>query len=428
MAVVKPFRALHYDPSKTELGRVIAPPYDVISREYEQVLHERDPYNAIRLELGAPPPAHEAQERRYQDSKRHLDQWAAEGILTTDSTDSFYLYEQKFRHPFRDQIINRTAFFARLKLEPFENRIVFPHEKTHASAKTDRRRLLETTRTHFSPVFSLYEDLARATSAVRERYAVRAPLFDFSDPEGTHHRLWRITESGDIQSVQSIFDRKRIFIADGHHRYETALRYASDLNGGRIDDHKSEAYMLSAFVAFDDPGLLILPIHRVIQKAASMDKTEFLEKLKKHFVLHLVSKSVLEKISEGTITDGFGLAFSENECYLLELKDETLARQAMPSGKPALWYELDVTRISHLILEPLLSLDSAVKVEQNVFYTPRLEEAFTKLKEGSASCAFIVRPVTAETIREICESGELMPQKSTYFYPKFPSGLLMYRY
>ena len=186
-------------------------------------------------------------------------------------------------------------------------------------------------------------------------------------------------------------------------------------------------YVLTTFVRFNDPGLLILPIHRVVLKSTPIDQQRFLEGLKKHFVLHAVSRAVLEKVSEGSITEGFGLALSEAECFLLELKDKTTARQVMPDGKPARWYELDMNLVSYLVFEPLLQIKNN-ELEWKVFYTPSIDEAFGKFKEGEAECAFFTRPVTPQTIKEVCESGELMPQKSTYFYPKFPSGLLIYRH
>ncbi|MBI1977362.1 MAG: DUF1015 domain-containing protein [Candidatus Omnitrophica bacterium] len=428
MATVKPFRALRYDPTQVAMERVVAPPYDVISKDDEAELRERDPYNVIRLELGQASKADIEKKERYLHARKYLDEWRRKNVLVTEQNPGFYLYEVSYDHPFSPKKLSRLALFGLLKLEPFERKVVFPHEKTHASPKVDRGKLLRATQTNFSPVFTIYEDTSNLLDQLKVKLELGKPLFDFTDEQTTHHRLWFIQESDMVKQIQDVFDRKRIFIADGHHRYSTALQYAEEMNGkGGGGEDPNWNYVLTTFVRFTDPGLLILPIHRVVYNAVPIEREIFLEALKKHFILHSVSRSVLEKVSEGAITEGFGLVLSEHECYLLELKDNTTARQSMPTGKPALWYELDMTLVSYLILEPILGITES-KLEWNVFYTPSVGEAFEKVVSKEALCAFIIRPVNCQTIKDICESGELMPQKSTYFYPKFPSGLLMYHH
>ena len=431
MAVVRPFRAWHYHPKRVAIERVVAPPYDVISEPYRLELHKRDPYNVIRLELGQAKAGEIDQQSRYEEARTYLDQWSRQGILTCEAKEGFYLDEMEYEHPFQKRTLSRLALFALLKLEPFERKIVFPHERTHASPKVDRGKLLRATRAHFSPVFMLYEDPTNTLETIRKACDSRPPLFDGSDDQKVRHRLWVIDDKNEIDLITSQFDRKRIFIADGHHRYETALGYAQELHEKGTGEGSWD-YVMSTFVRFSDPGLLILPIHRVVLakptgRSSDFDKSAFTDRLKGHFVLHSMSRSVLEKVSEGAITEGFGLAFSDTECFLLELKDKTTARQMMPEGKTTSWYELDMNLISYLILEPLLEIKEA-ELEQRIFYTPSPEEAFEKLGEKEALCALFVRPVTPQIIKDVCESGELMPQKSTYFYPKFPSGLLIYRH
>ncbi len=428
MALIKPFCAWHYHPRKVAIDRVIAPPYDVISESYRQELHERDPHNVIRLILGQPKAGGAFEDREYQKARDYLDQWTRDKILSCEPKEGFYLYEMGYDHPFHKKPLSRLALFALLKLEPFERKVIFPHERTHASPKVDRGKLLRATHANFSPVFTLYEDPTKTLDEIRRNCESQAPLFDFLDDQKMSHRLWVIDEKKKMAQIAAQFDRKRIFIADGHHRYETALGYAQEMSQKAVSNGKASwEYVMSTFVRFNDPGLSILPIHRVVLKSQPADHGAFLESLKKHFVLHSVSRSVLEKVSEGSITEGFGLAFSETECYLLELRDRTRARQDMPAGKPERWYELDMNLLSFLIFEPLLDIQDT-QLEWNIFYTPSVDEAFGKLKGREASCAFFIRPITAHVIKEICESGELMPQKSTYFYPKFPSGLLIYRH
>ncbi len=425
MAVVKPFHALHYDPRKVKIEQVIAPPYDIISADDKKVLYQRDPYNVVQLELSIPDPKNPPTQFVYAGTATTLKLWTGEKVLIQDPKEAYYLYEMQYQHPFHNKMLTRLSLFGALKLEPFEQKIVFPHEKTHATAKVDRMQLLKATECNFSPIFALYEDETNTLDQIYQSLKDQPALYDFQDEKGTTHRLWPIQSQKEKENIQKTFQRRRVFIADGHHRYETALNYAIEKNNGTITGNHPWDYVMTSFVRFHDLGLLILPIHRVVLKSTPINREEFKEKLKKYFILHSVSRSVLEKVSEGSITDGFGLAFSDNECFSLELKDKTTARQAMPKEKPAAWHDLDMNLISYLIFEPLLQIKNN-ELEWKIFYTSSVDEAFGKLKGSDAECAFFIRPVTPRAIKEICESGELMPQKSTYFYPKFPSGLLMY--
>ncbi len=430
MATVESFRAWHYEPHQVSLERVVAPPYDVISRTYQEELYARDSHNVIRLILGQATPEEIKQDERYEAARKHLEAWTKENVLVRDQTPAYYLQETTYSHPYRNTKLTRLALFGRLKLEAFGSGSVYPHEKTHASAKEDRMKLLRATHTNFSPIFLIHQDSEGKVDKIRKQLQGEIPLFDFSDDQGAAHRVWAVSATNAIQNVAGLFRDQKVFIADGHHRYETALRFASETwvsqkSGGNYA--RGCDYVMSAFVRFSDPGLLILPIHRIVLPSVSFDQMQLIEALKRNFILHSVTRSVLEKISEGTAQDGFGLAFSEDECYVLELKDQMAAQRQMPEGRARAWYGLDVNLVSYLILEPLLGIQSA-HLEKSVRYSPSSEEVFNALKKKEAALAFLIRPTNVERIKEICESGELMPQKSTYFYPKFSSGLLMYRH
>ena len=427
MASVKPFQALHYHPQNISIGKVVAPPYDIISPDENKKLHDRDPHNVIRLELGDPDAKNSPQDSVYIASAHCLSEWIKTGVLIKDSKPAYYLYEMNYQHPFKQQTLRRLALFGALKLEPFENKVVFPHEKTHSTAKVDRMKLLKKTECNFSPIFGLYEDSSNTLDSIYEATKKTKPMYEFQDEKKTTHKLWRIESASEIRSIENTFSKTGIFIADGHHRYETALNYALEKNGGSISRKNLWDYVLTAFVRFHDPGLLILPIHRVVLNTVSIDQENLLAGLKKHFQVHAASKAEITKAAEGQKVKGFGVAFSEQECYFLELKNEQTAFDAMPKGKPKSWYSLDITQVSHLILEPFLNMDGA-HLEKTLSYTANTEEAFGLLRERKSPCVFFVRPLQAPVIKKICESGELMPQKSTYFYPKFPSGLLMYKH
>ena len=476
MAHIKPFQAWYYHPKRVAIERVVAPPYDVISHEEARALQARDPHNVIRLILGQASAEDVERDDRYRQARNYLNRWIKEGVLTQERKAGYYLLETSYEHPGVKKKLLRLAFFALLRLEPFERKIVFAHERTHESPKLDRGKLLRATQANFCPVFTLYEDPTHGLEETRGACESRTPLFDFTDGESTHHRLWFLAEPAQLDQLNRALDRKRIFIADGHHRYETALRYADEMNaalqkagihppsplsspplrlgeaedgfvlrrtGGRGDGEEGHVsaterlhqkrgdptwnYVLCAFVHFQDPGLAILPIHRLILTSVVVDPGDIKTRLKKNFVLHSVSRPVLERVSQGSLTEGFGFALSEEECYLMELKDRTTARQLMPDGKPQSWYDLDVNLFTYLVLEPLLRIEQK-RLERDVEYTSSVSEVFDKLKNRKAVCSFVLRPIKVQAIKEICESGELMPPKSTYFFPKFPSGLLIYRH
>jgi uncharacterized protein (DUF1015 family) len=428
MAQVKPFCGWHYKPDKVSIERVIAPPYDVISISQQKVLYEKDPHNVIRLILGQATSEEIKQDARYQTARKHLDEWSKQGVLVCDNEPAYYLYEINYEHPFLGRRLSRLALFGLLRLERFGSGRVFPHEKTHASPKVDRGKLLRATHANFSPVFTVYEDSTSILDEIHARTKKAQPLFSFMDDQDIYHKLWLINQPGDVSQISNNFRDKSIFIADGHHRYETALRFSEEMaEVGGVNQDAAWNYVLSTLVRFTDPGLLILPIHRVVSKSVSFSKDKLLERLKQNFILHHVSRSALEKISEGSIQEGFGFAFNEDACFLAELKDKTNARIQMPNGKTQAWYEIDMNLISYLIFEPLLKMKND-ELEKTVIYTPFTEEAFKLLKTGKAGISFFVRPTDTRLMKQVCESGELMPQKSTYFYPKFPSGLVMYRH
>ncbi|OGW81764.1 MAG: hypothetical protein A3G33_05630 [Omnitrophica bacterium RIFCSPLOWO2_12_FULL_44_17] len=486
MAEVKPFSAMRYNLNQVKPENVVAPPYDIISEAKSRSLYERDPYNIIRIELTQPVLEGCTADGRYEKAKGHLGEWFGKQILYQDKKDCFYLHELIFDHPFLAKKLTRIAVYGRIKVEPFSKKVVFPHERTHASPKIDRGKLLQAIRTNISPVFFLYQDPSQVLAKIYQSLLAKKPEMDFTDDMSIRNRLWVIDGENEIRMISSVFERRNIFIADGHHRYETALGYAEEMRAARqeaiartvgsaaevknvipecfnrgsisqLEPNKCNGfplprkdgagpcfsqgkdcgndspatqpwdYALGAFVPFDDPGLLILPIHRVIRNSISADKERLLANLKASFNLRAIPRVMIDKIAEGDMKEGFGMAFSEAECFLLELKEKSIAKEKMPAGKPEDWYQLDVNLISYLIVEPLLKITNA-DLEKHVTYTPDVREVFKHLKSGEAFCAFFVKPVTTKKIKDICETGEVMPQKSTYFYPKFPSGLVMYRH
>jgi len=433
MATVIPFRARRYNINQVEIDRVVAPPYDVISQAEQEALYARDAHNIIKLELGIDAPNDNETNNKYERARQYLEEWTDQSILAQDKLPGFYLHETKFPDPETGAKRRRIVLFGLIKLEPFEKRTVLPHEKTHSGPKEDRFKLLTATKTNFSPVFGLYDDPEKIINRLHGRFQLDRPLFSFELENGESHKLWQITNSLEVARISRMFEAKSILIADGHHRYETALRYAEEqrkLNGGEAA--LPSDYALMGLVESKDEGLLIFPIHRMIKNLPAIgdcpdvpDLPPFLGRLSEVFTVEKVGPEILPKIAKGKLKSGFGIQLGE-ESYYLKLKNEDTARAEMPEGKPESWYRLEVAQISHLVLKRLGIPEGAF--EGHVTYTKSAEEAIQAAQSKEASLSLIVPPIKAETMQEICKSGELMPQKSTYFHPKLGSGFLMYRH
>lgn len=423
MATIVPFKAWHYNTS-LDIASVVAPPYDVISPSEQEALYERSPHNVIKIELGKDEPGDHDTTNKYTRAKDFWKVWSEESVVVQDKKPGFYLYENKFLDPQTGKKRTRLVLFGLIKLEPFQSKVVLPHEKTHSGPKEDRFKLLSATQTNFSPVFGLYQDSNQTVKLFHGKAQLDRPLFSFEQDNGDFHRLWQITNSMEVSKLSKIFEGKSILIADGHHRYETALRYAEEKRNSGSSEALPSDYVLMGLVELQDQGLLIFPIHRMIQNFQSFSQPDFLNRLSELFQVKQVEEDALHQIAAGN-AQNFGIQIG-NESFVLKLKDEEKAKSEMPEGKPESWYDLDVTKISYLVWKRLGI--SEHELEKYLIYTKSGEEAINKAKSGEATLSFIVPPIRATIMREICESGELMPQKSTYFYPKLGSGFLMYHH
>ncbi len=406
------------------MEHVAAPPYDVISPAEQEALYTRDPHNIVKVEFGKTDPSDNQEQNQYARARTYWEDWIKESVIQKDETKSFYLLSDVFEDPETKVKRTRLVLFGLIKLEAFEKRVVLAHEKTHARAKEDRLKLLQATKTNFSPVFGLYQDNMRLAASLYGRHSKQNPLFSFSLENGEELKLWQIQDVNETRDLTHMFESKPILIADGHHRYETALHYRDLLREhGKNVSHDSD-YALMGFVEVEDPGLLILPIHRMIKNLWKFTPREFLTAAQEFFTVERVTDGDLQAISRGD-KRGIGVRFLDGS-YLFKLQNFKAARQIMPAGKPEIWYGLEVAQIAFLMLKQLGVTEHSM--EDHVEYTREAEEAIQKVKSGKANIAFIVPPISAKVMREICLAGELMPQKSTYFYPKLASGLLMYRH
>jgi uncharacterized protein (DUF1015 family) len=425
MADVKPFRALYYNEVKAPLGRVTAPPYDVISPEEREELYRKSEFNVVRVDFGKDEPSDDRRTNRYTRARLDLDRWIQEGVLLEDESPSFYLYEQSFMDPVTSQAKTRKALFVLLKLEEIGRGVVFAHEKTNPKPKEDRLRLLNETEANLSPVFGLYEDADSTVARILDSFRASNPFLETRPGFEARDRLWKIT--GELaDSLARAFSAKSILLADGHHRYETALLHR-DLK--RAPGEDSCAYVMIALVAMEDPGLLVLPTHRLIRSFPGFDFARIQAELNRFFEFRRVSPRTLFnevcRLKHGE--KGFGLYRGEGDSWLLTLRSLDLLRPLMPAGRSRAWCELVVSILSYLVIEKILGLEGS-QAEEILSYTKSEEEALSRVDSGECAAAFLLSPIAVAEIQKVSKLGELLPPKSTYFYPKLPSGLVFYRH
>jgi uncharacterized protein (DUF1015 family) len=434
MADIAPFRALRYDLSRVaNAGGVLAPPYDVVSATDRIALEALDPHNVIRLEL----PRGEG-DAKYVHARQLLDAWMDEGILRMDERPAVYVYEQRFRHPVTGEPdgpggreYSRRGFFCRLRLEPFAARVVLPHENTLAAPKEDRMKLMRATRTHLSQVFGLYRDPAGATTTALGSVDGTGPALDGTTMDGCRHRLWPVTDANTIAVLVRALAGKQVMIADGHHRYETMLALRDEVRSPGAPKGAAAADWASVFLTrANDPGLLVLPTHRLIRNLPAFDLEALLARADAAFEIRRgdeVGVDAIEKrlVSEGTrrVTFAVRAGGTPGIIWLGLRADADLSML----GPPAL-QGLDVTVLHGLVLGPMLGIDAAAMARQAFLgYTHDTAEALGEVESGHAQAAFFMNATSVDQVLSACEAGFVLPQKSTYFQPKLATGLVMHR-
>lgn len=421
MADVRPFRALRYNPD-LDLASVVCPPFDTISPQMQRELHERSPHNAVRIEL-----AEDTGAGRYQNAARALHDFQAEGVLRRDTMPAFYLLQQTF--PYGSTKYTRTLLFARLRVVPWTEGSVLPHEQTFPRHKADRLELYRAARINASPVFLFYQDadkLIRTVMTEEERQQI--PVAEFDAPDGQHHRLVRIDEPAGVAELERAFADETLYIADGHHRYETALLYRDEIRGEREDwtGAEPENFALVGLVAADDPGLLVLPTHRV--SSAPTPWADVKAQLDPLFNLEPVENSaakIVQALAAKTDEPSFGLVTAEAGAFLVTIRDGDDVDQLLPQDRAPLWRSLDYAICDHAILRHAIGLSEEQTKDQSVlWFTEDAASALRDVESGKARYAVVLNSVPVQRVLELADAGERMPQKSTFFYPKVPTGLV----
>ncbi len=440
MAVIKPFRAVRYNPEKVaDLSKVMAPPYDVISQEFKEELHRRHPNNIIRLILGK---THDtSDDSLYEKARCYLEEWLKEGILIRDDKPALYPYTQTYRVD--GNLVTRTGFIGLARLEEPGEGGIKPHERTLSGPKADRLKLLTACEANLSCIFSLYPEdgdnpQERSINSLMEETLKTPPIAEAIDDDGVIHRLWKIDDPETIRAITSKMQNKELFIADGHHRYETALRYRQMMLEKTPNPTGEEPfnYVMMYFTSMADPGLLIFPTHRVVHSLEDFNKDHLIEECRKYFQIEelpfddateeSVKKEFLEKLKEGSEEKiKFGLYVRNNPVYyILTFKGKEVMDALFGSSMADVHKALDVTVLHSVILEKILGIDrEAQEGGKNLTYIKDAEEALKATKSGDNQLLFLMNPTRIEDIRRVSDAGLLMPQKSTYFYPKLISGL-----
>lgn len=422
MAEIRAFHALRYNTAKAgRIEELTCPPYDIISGEQREEFLARNPYNVIRLELpkGEDP---------YTEAAGILERWMEEDILTLDMDPGLYIYEEEFLTQVdKGEIRRLRGLICRVKLEEFAAGVVLPHEETLSKAKEDRFRLMEATHCNFSQIYSLYQDKGHVTRKRLDNLTETcAPRYEFSDGLVTH-RLWVVNDPEAIAAIQEDFAGRKLYIADGHHRYETALNYRRHLKEQGILCPGSD-YVMMMLADMADEGLVVFPTHRLVRGLEGFDCRSMLQKSEAWFQVEPVADREAAQASLDAAYSRGQHAFAcydGNKWHCLILKAAAVMKELLPEASGA-YRELDVTILHNLILERLLGIDKEnMAAQKNLTYTRSAEEAVQSVDRGESCCCFLLNPTRVEEIGAVASCGEKMPQKSTYFYPKLITGLVM---
>ncbi|MFZ0890124.1 MAG: DUF1015 domain-containing protein [Candidatus Binataceae bacterium] len=418
---IEPFRALLYNSAIVEsLAEVVAPPYDVISAAYQEELYRRSPYNVVRLELNR-------DADRYGSSARILREWREREIIVRAPRPAIYLYTQIFTHQGRR--IRRDGLVARIRLEQFSPGRILPHERTFAAAKEDRLRLLTATEANLSSIFGLYSGEHPELERLRESVAAREPIATVTDDVGIEHRLRAIEDRNEIATIQSALDKPRVLIADGHHRYETALEYRRQKRAAENDPASPRPYdyTMMTLVACNDPGLVILPTHRIVRHLPGEAIASFATRAREFFAVEKLADPapLRAKLADAGPKAVGAVLRGAKAAYILRLSDPAATASAAPH-LPEQVRQLDVSILHTLVLERIFGLGAAeVGSGDAIEYTIDAAAALEAVASGRADGAFILNPPSIRDLERVCDSAATMPQKSTYFYPKLLTGLAM---
>jgi uncharacterized protein (DUF1015 family) len=430
MARIEPFRAWRYNPSRVNISQVVTQPYDKITSEMQDRYYSASPHNLVRIILGKPGPGDRAGENVYARAAGFFGDWRREGVFRQDEELSLYGYAQQFTPPSGKNQLERRGFIGLGRIEDYVANVVFRHEQTLAKPKADRLELLRATRAHFGQIFMLYSDPTGEIDAIMA--TPDAPVIDIKDEYDVSHRVWKVSDPSAIESVRQKMRDKQLIIADGHHRYETALNYRNERRAAAQPSSELAPYefVMMTFVDMDSPGLVILPTHRVVHGLANFSADRLKTDAKRHFSVEEVDPSLDASRAVGLLRAagqaGTALLAVTAERALLFDTPKTIGTNFF-SGLSLRQQGLDVVQLHKCLLESVLGIsEEAIREQQNLTYMRDAAEAMARVRSGGANVAFLMNPVRIKQVQDLAFAGEVLPQKSTDFYPKLLSGLTIY--
>lgn len=427
MPLVRPFDAITYDLSaSTDITRLIAPPYDVVDSEMRARLLARSEHNIVAVDLPDGSDDPESPDSRYRRAAELWHAWLDTGVLRRDTSPAFYLLEQTWEQD--GQRKTRLALFAAVRIHAFDEGVIVPHERTLPKAIADRLALTRACKANLSPVFGLYSDPAGEADAVIRASMGSEPMLEASSDDGTRSRVWPIRDHRAVAALQQVLADKQVFIADGHHRYTVALAYrderrAADAAAGVAPSDPAYDYVLMALVNMDDPELTVMATHRVVKAAGRFDAGKFLQDLSRLFKVSPIDQGDVGAL-ESLDRPGFVVALPSGGTWLAALRRDVDLDEAIPLPVSTHWKSLDVAVLQELVLRPLLGIHP--EEPETLDRLSFVKDTARALRVPGGDVAFILRPTRMDQLKAVALAGETMPQKSTYFHPKLPTGLLFY--
>ena len=434
MAEIHPFQGVCYNQILVkDLATVICPPYDVTTPQMQQELYHKNEYNFIRLEHGRELFQDTITDNKYTRSATTLERWLEQGILIVDKLPAIYLHDHYFTR--QGKQYRRRGITVRVRLEEWHKKVVYPHEGTKAEPKNDRLSLLQACQANTSPILALFDDKGQQISSLLALADRNKPAINFSGANGESHYVWAITEPKVVNQISSRLVPQPLYIADGHHRYESALSYQHEKRAySSVSGNEAFNFVMMTLVDFADPGLIILPPHRLVRGISKLTMDGLMAKLKVFFdieELPLTTPDVWQRVDDlltGELDQVrlvlFGLM--TEHLLVLKLRDLTAASQMIPYFHTELYKKLDVSIVDHIILEKLLELSSD-REEASLTYSYDRLDTINRVLDQEYQLAFLLSPIKAEIIQAVADAGDRMPRKSTYFYPKQPAGLVFNR-
>ena len=417
------------------MDQAVTQPYDKINPAMQDRYYAASPYNLVRIILGRREPADNPANTVYTRAAADFRAWRAQGVLRQDSAPSIYVYSQRFTAPGESAARERRGFIALGRIEDYSARVVFRHEQTLAKPKADRLDLLRATRAHFGQIFMLYEDSGEIDVALAAA-TQSAPVIELTDEYQVVNRVWQVSDPALIASVQKLMQDKKLIIADGHHRYETALAYRNERRAASpssqpVAPDAPYEFLMMTFVNLNSPGMVILPTHRVVHGLPSFSADDFQNSSRKFFAMEEIDPALDGPRAAAILRDkgksgATLLAVTANRAFLLG-RLRSAAAASLFAGLSPQQQQLDVVQLHKCLLEGVLKLsEESIREQRNLSYVRDADEALSQVRSGKADIAFLMNPCRVQQVRDVAFAGEVMPQKSTDFYPKLLSGLTIY--